>query len=76
MVEFKCICIVSIVLVLCVAVGCTPLPEAQTLKFREDGTFKVLFLADLHFGWSDDLDFGAYRQSSKATLNFGDKEKR
>lgn len=29
---------------------------SNALKFNADGTFRIAFLTDLHFGWTDDLD--------------------
>jgi hypothetical protein len=36
--------------------ACSAQNDRRGLRFRSDGTFKVMFFTDLHFGWSDELD--------------------
>lgn len=56
-----CLCAILILLVVPREVVAVAEQERQvggdtSLKFRSDGTFRIVFFTDLHFGWTDSLD--------------------
>ena len=56
---FLCIVLIPVVVpreLAVVSVQERQVDGGSSLRFRSDGTFRIVFFTDLHFGWTDALD--------------------